>query len=107
MTYGNTKEKPLYRPGQGSTYGPLFWLLCYWVTQLHRLILDPSITNARFLSAYKEVIMEITGASFVDDTLLCVTSDNQPNHNVSPDENKSIEIEQLIKDLEKLSQHWE
>jgi hypothetical protein len=51
--------------------------------------------------------MEITGASFVDDTLLCVTSDNQPNHNVSPDENKSIEIEQLIKDLEKLSQHWE
>jgi hypothetical protein len=29
VSYGSTDLQPLYGPGQGSTCGPLFWLLCY------------------------------------------------------------------------------
>jgi len=72
VTYGNTCDCPLYRLGQGSTCSPLFWLLCYWVIVNS---LDPSITPAKFYSICKEVILEVTKVTFVDDTFLIVTSD--------------------------------
>jgi hypothetical protein len=62
----------LYGLGQGSTCGPLFWLLCYWIIVKS---LDPRITPAKFYSVCKEVIFEVTGVSFVDDTSLLVISD--------------------------------
>jgi hypothetical protein len=58
VTYGSTAEKPLYGPSQGSTCGPLFWLLCYWLIVTS---LDPIITAAKFISACKDIIVKLTG----------------------------------------------
>jgi hypothetical protein len=47
---------PLFGLGQGSTCGPLFWLLVYWL-----------------------IVAEITIVSFVDDTGLGATSEYEDN----------------------------
>jgi hypothetical protein len=62
---------------------------------------------AKFVSACKEIIVEITGVSFVDDSSLSVTSDHEVDHNLSLEENKIIEMRHLVQRLSALSQHWE
>jgi hypothetical protein len=104
VSYGSTADKPLYGPGQGSTCGPLFWLLCYWLIVSS---LDPTITAGKFLSVCKDVIVEITGVSFLDDSSLCVTSEYVANHALSPEENRHLEVEHLVSWLASLGQHWE
>jgi hypothetical protein len=89
-SYGSMTDKPLYGPGQGSTCGPLFWLLCYWVIVTS---LDPSITAGRFIYVCKDVIVELTGVSFVDDSSLCVMTEYIANP-------------ELIR-LASLGQYWE
>jgi hypothetical protein len=84
VTYGNTAERALYGLGQGSTCGPLFWIICYWKTVTS---LDPDIKTARFLSIFKEVVLELTGVSFVDDTSFMATSDYAPNPSLTDQEN--------------------
>lgn len=104
VSYGSTNAQPLYGPGQGSTCGPLFWLLCYWVVVKS---LDPTITAAKFVTACWEVIIEITGVSFVDDSSLCVTSEYVYDPALSDAENMTKEVEHLVSRLATLSQHWE
>jgi len=104
VSYGSTKRKPLYGPGQGSTCGPIFWLLCYWVIVTS---LDPSITAAKFISVCKDIIVEITGVSFVDDSSLAVTSDYIYDPNITDAANKWLEVESLVNRLSALGQHWE
>jgi hypothetical protein len=74
ILYGSTGEVPLYGPGQGSTCGPLFWLLCYGVIVES---IDPRVSSMKFLSACRSVMVEVYGASFIDDSLLGVSSDYQ------------------------------
>jgi hypothetical protein len=103
-TYGSTADKPLYGPGQGSTCGPFFWLLCYWLIVQS---LDPSITAAKFVSVCKDIIVELTGVSFVDDSSLYVTTEYEDDPALSTAENKVKEVQHLIQRLTALSQHWE
>jgi hypothetical protein len=103
-TYGSTDDKPLYGPGQGSTCGPLFWLLCYWLIVQS---LDPSITAAKFVSVCKDIVVKLTGVSFVDDSSLCVTTEYVHDPALSTAENKVKEVEHLIQRLTAISQHWE
>ena len=72
ITYSSMPKKPLYGPGQGSMCGPLFWLLTYWLIVNS---LDPHIPAMKFISACRQVITQVTGSSFVDDTGLGVTMD--------------------------------
>jgi len=104
ISYGSTAAQPLYGPGQGSTCGPLFWLVCYWVIATS---LDPAITAAKFISVCREVIIEITGVSFVNDSSLSVTSEYVLNPALTETENPNREVEHLIQRLSILSQHWE
>jgi len=104
VSYGNTQEKPLYGPGQGSTCGPLFWLLCYWVIVSS---IDPTLKVATFISACKSIIVEITGVSFVDDSSLSITSSYVIDPSLTAEENRHREVEHLVTALSALSQHWE
>jgi hypothetical protein len=104
ITYGSNEERPLYGPGQGSTCGPLFWLLCYWVMIDS---MDPSITAAKFYSVCKSTLVEVTGVSFVDDTSLSTTSDYEHDSNLSEKENYASETAHIVGKLSRLAQHWE
>jgi hypothetical protein len=104
VSYSSTATQPLYGPGQGSTCGPLFWLLYYWVIVKS---LDPLIIAAKFVSACKAIIIEITGVSFVDDSSLCVTSEFVPDLHLTEAENQAKEVDHLVSSLAALSQHWE
>jgi hypothetical protein len=104
VSYGSTAAQPLYGPDQGSTCGQLFWLLCYWVIVKS---LDPTITAAKFVSACRDIIVEITGVLFIDDSSLSVTSEYVNDHNLTDEANRSKEVEHLVARLTALSQHWE
>jgi hypothetical protein len=104
VSYGSTASQPLYGPGQGSMCGPLFWLLCYWVIVES---LYPLISAATFVSACRDILIEITGASFVDDSSLCVTSKYIIDPNLTEAENRAKELDHLVSRLATLSQHWE
>ncbi len=104
VTYGSTPEYPLYGPGQGSTCGPLFWLLCYWVIVES---IDPTMSSMKFISACKSVMVEVFGASFVDDSSLGVTSTYTFDPLLSMEANRTKEIAYVVTQLRALAQHWE
>jgi hypothetical protein len=104
VSYGSTKETPLYGPGQGSMCGPLFWLLCYWLIVES---LDKNITALKFILVCKEVVVEIMGVSFVDDTGLGVTSTYSLDLLLLEDEQYEEEIKHVVSSLARLAQHWE
>jgi hypothetical protein len=102
--YSSTHEQPLYGPGQGSTCGPPFYSLCYWLIVTS---MDPSITTATFISICKSIRVESTGMSFVDDTSLCTTSTYIPDPSLSLIQNIQSERHLLLSQLSSLSQHRE
>lgn len=102
--YSSTHEQPLYGPGQGSTCGPPFYSLCYWLIVTS---MDPSITTATFISICKSIRVESTGISFVDDTSLCTMSTYIPDPSLSLIQNIQSERHLLLSQLSSLSQHRE
>jgi hypothetical protein len=61
----------------------------------------------KFLSACKSVLVEVLGASFVDDSSLGVTSDYQYDTTLSLQENRDREVDYVVSRLKELAQHWE
>jgi hypothetical protein len=104
ITYSSSDMFPLYGPGQESTCGPLFWLLCYWIIVSS---LDPSIPVLTFSSALCDIVVEITGVSFVYDTSLGVTSTYEHDPALTLEENTVNDVNQVVTNLHQLAQHWE
>jgi hypothetical protein len=69
--------------------------------------LDPKISAAKFVSTCRVIIIEIKGASFVDDSSLCVTSEYIYDPNLTGDANRNREADHLVSRLAQLSQLWE
>jgi hypothetical protein len=103
ITYGSTPGMPLYGPGQGSTCGPTFWLILYWLIIES---MDATISLTKFISVCRAVLVEIYGTSFVDDTGLSINSDYQSDPNISTTDNHIKDIEGVVSKLQVLAQHW-
>jgi hypothetical protein len=78
QTYKNHPDKLLYGPGQGSTIGPLLWLLCFILINHSLSSTAPSIT---LRSVSGDTITMYRGESFVDDTGLGVNGDAHSTSN--------------------------
>jgi hypothetical protein len=92
--YHGTALSPLFGTGQGSGASPAVWLslVVILLQTLNRLI--PDRTNFSSLSG--DIIHKRLSDAFVDDTSLSFTSSSD-----------SIDIDDLITQLEKVAQTWE
>jgi hypothetical protein len=103
-SYHSTVEKPLYGPGQGSTCGPVFWILCWLVIYAS---LNPDIKSAAFHSACRNKSKNTVGVSFLDDTGLAVTSAYERDIGMTPGEDTTEVLQHLLQMFQALSQQWE
>lgn len=104
ISYSHTQDTPLYGPSQGCTCGIPLWNLLY---SLIISSINPDINGAAFYSICREVMVNLFGASFVDDTGLAVTSDYHVDPVLTMEENRVQSISHTVKKLQHLGQHWE
>jgi hypothetical protein len=98
-SYRNTIDKFLYGPGQGSTIGPILWLICFLL--IYRS-LSAGIKGMEFQSVDNKVIVQSKGAAFVDDTGLCATKPKEDSQSTSLPQHIPV-----INQLQRLAQEWE
>jgi hypothetical protein len=100
--YKNTPLHLLYGPGQGSTIGPLLWLLCFILIVRSLSITAPGIT---INTAHQAQLCQFFGEAFVDDSGL---GTNLPPNALEAD-TETVEEEHIVltRRLQRLAQEWE
>jgi hypothetical protein len=69
--------------------------------------IDPSISAMKFLSACRSVLVEVMGASFVDDSSLGATLEYVHDPDLSHWVNRDRKVNHMVSRLTFLAQHWE
>ena len=103
-TYSATKEVPLYGAGQGTTGGPLFWLITF---SLLMEAFDSTMRGMTFSSPCRTITSTRYGDAFVDDTKFGVTTEQPPGQSDLSDESIQAQAQQVLRDLTRISQHYE
>jgi hypothetical protein len=103
-SYCSTPSCLLYGPGQGSTCGPLFWLLCYVAIYG---ALCPSLVRTFLISVCRKNSYKSAATSFVDDSGLGITSDFDREPGDSYNDSRPEEIRSTVENLRRLVQQWE
>ena len=102
--YESTTSVPLFGAGQGTTVGPFFWLLIFSIIME---AFDSQMKRMSFQSPCQSISTMRYGDAFVDDTKFGVTA-GQPEGYCEPTTADTLaQVEQVISDLTKLSQHYE
>jgi len=103
VCYANDPLRLLYGPGQGSTIGPLLWLLCFIL--IFRS-LSPSAPGITITSVDHQLSCQFKGEAFVDDAGLGVnlhSTDSSGEIELTVDEEHVL----LTQQLQRLAQEWE
>jgi len=103
-TYRSTKAVPLYGACQGTTVGPFFWLIIF---SLIMEAFDPDLKGMTFYSPCRTIQTARFGDAFVDDTKFGVAMEPGDGSLEITDVIVQNEIQQILTDLTKLSQHYE
>jgi hypothetical protein len=100
-SYKNTPAYFLFGPGQGSTIGPLLWLICFMLITNSLSKQAPSI---RLRSVDKEITYTSHGDAFVDDAGLGCNLEYPAGSDVQLIHRSR---EHLVGNLQSLAQQWE
>mmetsp|Transcript_22670 Transcript_22670/g.32458 ORF Transcript_22670/g.32458 Transcript_22670/m.32458 type:complete len:1353 (-) Transcript_22670:2923-6981(-) len=103
-TYEATSDVPLFGAGQGTTAGPIFWLIAFCL--MHEA-LDEDLAKISFVSVCGEFLAERYGDVFVDDSGLGVTSRELNDPSCSLADNIDRQTQQVVRDINLLAQHYE
>jgi len=101
VSYQNTFEYFLFRPGQGSTIGPLLWLICFLLIVHSFSKVTPSV---KLKSVTGKINFSSKGNSFVDDTGLGC---NMAYPSTADSSIIQRSPKQIILNLKSLAQQWE